>query len=133
MSGKGTNDYMAGLLASGRPEDPAQTPRTGLIDFFSAARPEARGLYYRGQTIALDGYRFVGCRFDHCNLQVSTTNFELINCIIDPTTAISYSAPNRKIIRLFSSRYPWAPQHFAPGFVPTQNPDGSITISDHEA
>ncbi|GAB5604612.1 hypothetical protein [Sideroxyarcus sp. TK5] len=92
-------------------------------------RPQVNGLYYLRKKISLDGYTFIGCRFDGCNLEVSSTNFDLINCVIDASTTITYAPSVLKIIKLFNSRFPWAAQHF-PGFVPTANADGTITISD---
>lgn len=110
----------AGLWSVG--PNPAQN---GIASIFG--RPEVRGLYYNGKTIVLDGYHFIECRFDNCTLDISSSNFNLTRCIIDTSTSIRYSAEAQKLIKLFNSRYPWAYSHF-PGFVPTLNPDGSITI-----
>lgn len=99
----------------------------GLANIF--VRPEVKGLYYNGQSIALDGYSFIGCRFDNCNLHISSLNFDLIKCVVDQSTTISYGSSVIKVVKLFHSRHPWALQYF-PGFVPTQNADGSITISE---
>ena len=112
-----------GLLAAY--QQPHSTPP--LSSFF--ARPEVNNLYYNGKTVVLDGYKFVGCRFDNCNLQVSSTNFDLIKCVIDSSTVVTYGSAVTRIIRLFNSRYPWAYQNL-PAFVPILNSDGSITITD---
>lgn len=92
-------------------------------------QPEVKGLYYNGAQLVLDGYNFVGCRFDNCQLAVNSLNFNLIRCVIDDSTVISYGSSVLKVIELFNSRYDWAYEHF-PGFVPTKNPDGTITIAD---
>lgn len=92
-------------------------------------RPEAQGLYYNGKIVQLDGYRFVGCRFDNCILKIASDNFELIKCVIDNTTRIEYSHGLAKVIKLFLGRYPWAYEYF-PNFTPIKNQDGSETISD---
>jgi hypothetical protein len=92
-------------------------------------RPEVNGLYYNGKELTLDGYTFIGCRFDNCTLRLSTSNFNLIRCIVDDSTTIIYGTSALKVIQLFNSRYPWAYEHLK-GFVPTLNPDGTITISD---
>lgn len=105
----------------------------GLLTSFGGilqGRPEVRGLYYNKQTLTLDGYSFIGCRFDNCKLLVSSLNFDLIKCVVDPSTEIAYSSSVLKIIQLFNSRYPWASEHYADYFVPKQNEDGTITISD---
>lgn len=116
------NSGLMGLLHA-----PAHGQKMSLASLFN--RPEVSGLYFSGKTVVLDGYKFIGCRFDNCNLKVSTTNFELIRCVIDASTTITYDTAIAKIIQLFNSRYPWAYQHFSE-FVPTQNEDGSITITD---
>lgn len=120
---------IANALASHAKSDQAKSPLSlGLAGLWT--RPEVRGLYYNGQTIQIDGYKFVGCRFDNCVLQVNTDNFEFIQCIIDESTKIVYSNNLSKIIKLFLGRYKWALQYFPSYFTPTQNHDGSETISD---
>lgn len=101
-------------------------PPSGLEQFFS--RPVANGLYFRGKLVHLDGYKFVGCRFDNCTLMVGTGNFELVNCIVDPSTTIQYGVQAMNVIRLFNAHNDWMHSNF-PVFAPTRNPDGSITIS----
>jgi len=92
-------------------------------------RPVVRGLYYNGKTITLDGYQFVECRFDKCELRVASTNFELINCVLDADSVIRYGTEALKIIRLFNSRAEWM-YETAPGLMPRKNADGTITIAD---
>lgn len=126
MDGKSNNPFghSTGLINS----PPPFTPNPfGLL-----YRPEVSSLYYNNKTITLDGYTFIGCRFDNCKLEVSSTNFDLINCIIDPSTQITYAPSVLKIIRLFMGRYNWAYTQF-PQFVPVINADGTITISDRPA
>lgn len=99
----------------------------GLLSY----RPEVQGLYFNGKTLDLDGFRFVGCRFDNCVLRLRSTNFDIINCILDTSTRVEYSGELAKVLQLFIGRYDWAtPQFFPPQFLPTKNPDGSITIVD---
>jgi len=107
---------------------PPPPPSQGLLGLLR--RPEVNGLYYNGQKIVLDGYRFIGCRFDNCTLEVSSLNFDLIRCVIDPSTVISYGPSVAKIIQLFNGRYDWASRNFAVPFVPVKNDDGTITITD---
>jgi hypothetical protein len=96
-----------------------------LDQFFS--RPVVRGLYYNGKALKLDGYKFVGCRFDNCTLVVESPNFELMDCVVDQSTAIQYGVEPIKIIRLFNSRNEWIYANL-PAFAPIRNPDGTITI-----
>lgn len=104
----------------------------GLADLIAGQglnlRQRVNGLYYLNKKIVLDGYSFTGCRFDRCTLSISSTNFELSNCIIDDTCTIEYGVGLTKVIQLFNSRYPRAYEFFAPPFVPLRNEDGTITI-----
>lgn len=102
--------------------------KNSLASMFS--RPEVRGLYYNGSVLTLDGYSFIGCRFDNCRLFVTSLNFELVRCVLDSSTTITYGPAAAKLIKLFNSRFDWASAHF-PGFVPTKHPDGTITIADN--
>lgn len=106
---------------------PVPSPADVFKTFF--ARPTVKGLYYNGRSVTLDGYRFEGCRFDNCTLVVLSTNFELIDCVIDPTTSIQYSNDTAKIVKLFNSRHEWAYAQI-PGLAPRRNSDGTITIGE---
>jgi hypothetical protein len=92
------------------------------------ARPRAENLYYNSKRLVLDGYTWVGCRFDNCILEVKSNNFEIVECIIDPTTAIEYNNGTKKLIELFLARYEWAYEHF-PTFVPKRHANGTISIT----
>lgn len=104
-----------------------------LADILYGGRPEAKNFYYRDKSLKLDGYTFIGCRFDNCVLEVTSNNFDIINCVIDESTTISYGNSIVKVIQLFNSRFDWAYDHFHPYFTPRKNPDGTITISDKPA
>jgi len=90
-------------------------------------KPEVNSAWFNGKEVKLDGFRFVGCRFDNCKLTISSTNFEIENCFIDKSSQIVYSGDIVKPIRLFNSRYDWTYENM-PFFAPTKNPDGTITI-----
>lgn len=90
--------------------------------------PNVTGLYYNGTTIRLDGYKFTRCRFDGCTIEVMSDNFELEECIIDPSCKIVFANSPTKIIKLFNRAYDWAEKYFGKDFVPIKNPNGSITI-----
>jgi hypothetical protein len=124
-----------GLLSAAKVDKSGTTPSSfgligpqgGLIGLLG--KPEVRNIYYTEKLVVLDGYTFIGCRFDNCKLQVSTTNFDLVDCVIDPSTTIVYGESVTRIIRLFLSRFDWAYQQFNEFFVPKRNPNGSMTIS----
>lgn len=92
-----------------------------------AQRPVAHGIYYNGKTVQLDGYKFVWCRFDACHLVVTSPTFELDHCVIDEATVIVWRGEIVKTLQLFNSKYQWAYEQL-PGFVPTRNGDGTISI-----
>ncbi len=102
------------------------TPYSAYLSALSQ-RPELRCVYFNAREFKIDGYKFVGCRFDKCKLHVTSANFEIENCIIDASTTILYGGEIVKIIRLFNSRAQWVYQQ-APHFAPTLNADGTITI-----
>jgi hypothetical protein len=119
-----------GLLSSAHE---AAKPKSGLgLNALAnlLEKPEAVGLYYRNQVIPLDGYSFRGCRFDGCKLIVSSSNFELIQCVIDDTTSIEYSTSAAKLVRLFLSKYPSVASLLPPYFQPVKHADGTVSISD---
>lgn len=91
---------------------------------------EVKGLYFNGQTVHLDGYRFVRCRFDNCTMVVSTLDFEFVECIIDPSTTVHYSNRLVKLLKLFLGRFGWASKYFDSEWLPSAGSNGSVTISD---
>jgi hypothetical protein len=92
------------------------------------ARPEIKDVCYNSQKLVLDGYTYIGCRFENCSLEVASLNFDLIRCVFDASTEIKYSAAVADISQLFDRYYPWANQHFPAFFVPLQNYDKSMTV-----
>jgi hypothetical protein len=109
-------------------------PSSGPVNALAqlAGKVEVRGLYFNAQTVYLDGYKFVGCRFDNCLLKLSSGNFEMIRCVLDPSTRVEYAAGLQKVVQLFTGRFPWAHtgQYFPQGFVSTKHPDGTESIHD---
>jgi len=90
-------------------------------------RPVAKGLYYNGKTIRLDGYQFIECRFDNCKLIVDGGNFEIVKCVIDVSTSIEFGRDPTKIIRLYNTENEpiLGPD---PEFQAVVHPDGSVTV-----
>ncbi|KOO14395.1 hypothetical protein AKJ18_13915 [Vibrio xuii] len=100
-------------------------PQTlGGLASLSSPYIECSGLWYNGQTVNLDGYRFVNCRFDNCTLNSNSGQFELINCFVDERTNVMHGANNMKVLRLFHRNNCDQDSIFSPQF----NPDGTITI-----
>lgn len=100
----------------------------GLMDLASLLnRPEVNAIWYNKKEVKLDGYKFIGCRFDGCTLTVTSSNFELESCFIDSSTVIKFGGDIVKPIKLFNSRSEWAYEK-SPFFAPIKNADGTITI-----
>lgn len=93
-----------------------------------AQRTELRDVWFNSKSVILDGFDFHGCRFDNCQLHVSSFNFELHSCFLDEKSIIHYHGDMVKVLRLFNSRYHWVDQ-WMPYFAPIRHEDGTITIS----
>lgn len=98
----------------------------GLADLLQ--KPVVNGVWYNGKHIVLDGYKFVQCRFDNCQLHISSPNFELERCFVDPSTRVTYGEAPLRVIRLFNSPYQWFYENM-PVFAPTRHEDGTISIA----
>ena len=88
---------------------------------------DVNGLWYNTKTFVIDGYRFINCRFDSCQLTVLSSRFELINCFVDDNTQFLYGSDPMKIVRLWNSRNN-AIYTSAPIYAPQKNTDGTITV-----
>lgn len=89
--------------------------------------PLVRDLWFNAKVVQLDGYKFIGCRFDSCRLMVNSPNFELHNCHIDEHTVVQWGPQLLKVIKLFNLRNQLV-AHTYPQFAPLRNPDGTISI-----
>lgn len=90
-------------------------------------RPEVKELWFNKKTISLDGYNFIGCRFDNCELQVSSPHFEMHRCFLGENNKIYYDGDIIKVIRLFNNAYKWIHEKY-PYFAPEIHEDSTITI-----
>lgn len=90
---------------------------------------EVNHLYFNEKVVHLDGYKFISCRFDRCELVVHTPYFILEQCVIDASCSIVYGKDVSRIIKLFNSRSDWA-YNMYPGLVPEQHPNGTISIKE---
>lgn len=96
-----------------------------LLDLYS--KPEVKNVWFNAKEIKLDGYTFRNCRFDNCKLQITSTNFELDSCFIDPTTTIIFGTEIAKPIRIYNVHNDWVYEKL-PFFAPQKNSDGTISI-----
>ena len=108
----------------------SETDRTELLAELAklAYMPEVKGFWYNGKTVVLDGYRFVGCRFDNCTLVVNSVHFELRNCFIDCSNSIEWRGDMAKMAQLFSF-FSSDTGNRRPDSIPARNEDGTITIA----
>ena len=105
----------------------AQTPGLGILGVL-AQKPEVKDIWFHRKTVVLDGYKFVSCRFDGCQLNISSTHFEMHRCFLDESTTVYFAGNTVRLIRLFNSRYSWIYEKL-PQFAPVRNDDGTITIA----
>jgi len=91
------------------------------------ALQDVSGLWFNSKNFVLDGYRFINCRFDVCQLTIFSSQFELIDCHIDESTQILYGIDPLKVIKLWNSRTPVMYNQW-PMYAPTRNANGTISI-----
>jgi hypothetical protein len=100
-----------------------------LESFFKLTTlPEITGTWFNNKEVHLDGFKFIGCRFDNCRLTISSTNFELEKCFLDQETLVLFTSEIAKPIRIYNRKNELAYTH-APFFAPTKNEDGTISIT----
>lgn len=104
-----------------------QSSGLGLLETM-AYRPEVRDIWFNGKVVQLDGYKFISCRFDNCQLKVATDNFEMHRCFLDNESTIVYHGNIRKVIQLFNSRFD-AAYKYMPALAPNKHEDGTISIN----
>ncbi len=98
-----------------------------LSQLFSSAPCRIEGQWYHNQKFALDGYEFVSCRFDGCNLYISKGTFLISHCVFSQCT-LYYRDEALKIVKLYGLLATDAAKRW-PGLAPTHNPDGTISIT----
>lgn len=90
-------------------------------------KPVLTGVWYNKQSVSLDGYRFVGCRFDNCELHIDSSNFDIDRCFIDESSILIYGPKSVKIVKLFTRAYDWFYSNI-PHLAPEKHDDGTISI-----
>jgi hypothetical protein len=89
--------------------------------------PEVRNVWYNGKVVSIDGYKFVDCRFDKCDLHVSSLEFEFERCFISDDTRLIYGSKVARPIALFFSKIELFDKAY-PDFAPTRHDDGTISL-----
>ncbi len=93
-----------------------------LMEYLSFRK---EGQYFLNQTVYLDDYTFIRCRFDNCTLITNKGTFKFNQCVIS-NCVVFYSQEAYKIVKLFNSLTPYA--NIYPQFQATMNADGTFTI-----
>jgi len=83
---------------------------------------------FKDQTVLVDGYRFINCRFEKCNLIIKRGTFEFHHCVVDDASKRSYSDGAQKCVQLFLFKNT-IKYTINKGFLPKSYPDGSFSIS----
>ena len=104
-------------------QDPSQ--RQLVHNLLSELLINISGKVFKDQTFAIDGYRFINCRFENCTLTVNRGTFEFHNCFITGGARL-FGEDAMKCIKYYSLGFPQL-QH-TPAFSPKINTDGSFSI-----
>ena len=104
----------------------------GLASFASfvsalANRPQVTNVWFNDETVTLDGYSFRSCRFDNCELNVASTNFEIDKCFFDDKTVVVWRGEIIKVLRLFNRDSTRIYENL-PKFAPERHENGTISI-----
>lgn len=93
-------------------------------------RPVVSGVWYNNKSMNIDGYKFVQCRFDNCQLWANSSNFEIDHCIIDKSSHVYFGKDALRLVKLFNHSFDWI-YAAAPSWAPVRNGDGTISILDN--
>jgi len=102
-----------------------QTETPNWFDLISSLAFQKEGQYFLNQTVYLDDYTFIRCRFDNCTLITNKGTFKFIQCVIAGSQVV-YSQEAYKVVKLFNSMAAYADQY--PQFKATMNVDGTFNI-----
>lgn len=103
-----------------------------LQAFTALTRPRAENLYYNRKTVNLDGYTFVGCRFDRCNLVLKSGDFRFLDCVIDHECQIVVEGNVQNVIKLYRYMQGVSLNALLGEFDAVENADGTITITNEQ-
>lgn len=89
--------------------------------------PVTQSIWYNQKVIKLDGWSFIGCRFDNCKLIIETPYFSLRNCYIDESNSIEVHGVMINAIQFLNLS---ASNRNNSAFFAVRNADGTISIGD---
>ncbi len=98
----------------------------------AAAIPRVTNLWYNNKTVYLDGYEFVECRFDACNLHVdNAAAIHLDRCHINKDCHFIYGNSSLSAIRLFNKDNEWYYENNHLHWVPDRDSQGRFSLNKH--
>lgn len=109
------------------PQILGKTNQPTLYDLiFQSLYFRKEGQYFLNQTVYIDDYTFVRCRFDNCTLITNKGTFKFLQCVIGNGTVIRYGGEALKITKLFNSMSVYG--QYYPSFLAKINADGTFNI-----
>src|SRR5262245_48947239 len=105
MSAEDPLKSLAGIFAANR-RSASTDPPTTLRDLLSMGgyapiqtAPPVVDRWFKDQTLHVDGYTFVRCRFDRCQLVTEVATFAFTDCYIAPTCSLYFQGAALKTVR----------------------------------
>lgn len=118
------NSLLASLLAVSAQQQ--QDHNKGLNSLLTAFAFRKESQYFLNQTVYIDDYTFVKCRFDNCRLVTYKGTFKFEHSVLDATTTILYGGEALKIVKLFNSKSPFST--YFPDLKVSINMDGTFSL-----
>lgn len=106
-----------------------QNSNTSLIkklsELLEQTKTPVNGLWFNKKVIYLDGYHFISCHFDECEIHYTNADFIIENCKF---TDCRYSHPSNGVraIKLFNLNHPEVQTNA--NFRPTYGGNGTVSI-----
>ena len=89
-------------------QPPANVSFGPLLDALMQVKVTKERQYFLGQTINLDGQKFIECRFDQCVFTTETGDIFLENCVFGENNIVFFQGNTKKIVQLASMLNPQA-------------------------
>jgi len=100
---------LAAILAKSQPTKPGDTASLSNPSILSQwlasmsappAPPVVQDRWFKDQTLNIDGYTFVRCRFDSCSFITEHASFAFHACYIEVDCSVFFRGPSLKIAKL---------------------------------
>lgn len=119
-----TPNQYGGLINSLTPQQNALS----ALSAFSAGAPfPISNQWYNRQNFSLDGYKFVNCHFDNCQLSMSKGTFAIERCKFTNCSFV-FDKEAFNIVQIMNMLIPAEVRKNWPGLVPISHDDGTYTL-----